>query len=390
MRSKLRGASQKASTKQHKLKGKNKSTGTRRLEERNLTMHTIQINASSSYNIYIGTGILKDAGRMISDVLGSSERRVLIVTDDNAGRLYGSSLTKSLEGAGIQHTQIVLENGEKSKNLESYIRIIQTLKDMGFSRSNAVVALGGGVIGDLAGFAAATYMRGMKLVQIPTTVLAAVDSSVGGKTAVDFDDAKNLIGCFCQPDLVICDTAAFDTLPDEVMRDGCAEIAKYGILSDSLLFERISQSCAAGEAPDEEIIAECVNIKKQYVEEDEFDTGKRNFLNLGHTIGHAVESCSNYTVSHGAAVACGLRAVAQIACALGICDAECAAEITGGIKRMGFDTAIPYSAQELTDRIFHDKKRTSDSVAMILPESIGSCVKKSIRIDELGTLLGML
>lgn len=350
-------------------------------------MNKMTISASRKYDVFVGSGILESSGKMISEILDDNSSKVFIVTDDNVAALYLDTLKKSLENAGIQSVEYVVSHGEKSKNLENYIRIIQMLYDNDFCRSNAVVALGGGVVGDLAGFAAATYMRGMRLVQIPTTVMAAVDSSVGGKTAVDFEEGKNLIGTFYQPALVICDVDTFDSLPADVFRDGCSEIVKYGVLASEKLFDDISDMYEFGGKLDEDIIARCISVKKYYVESDEFDRGKRRYLNLGHTIGHAIEVCSDYTVSHGAAVAGGLILATRIALKLGICDPDCPHDIIEGLRRMGFAVEINYTAAELMRAVKYDKKRVGDSINLILPKNVGECINHTIRLDELDELL---
>lgn len=248
------------------------------------------------------------------------------------------------------------------------------------SRSDVVVALGGGVVGDMVGFAAACYQRGVRLVQIPTTLLAAVDSSVGGKTAVDLPAGKNLIGAFWQPSLVICDTDTLQTLPDAVRRDGCAEIIKYGVLDGAALFSRLENSLP-DEIP-EDILARCVEIKRDIVAADEFDTGARHLLNLGHTAAHAAELLSDYSLSHGSAVAMGLCSMARACAARGLCSEEDAARIEALIKKCGLPTELPYTAEALANAALSDKKRAGSTLPIITVEGLGRCTVRKIAASD--------
>ncbi|MCI6851475.1 MAG: 3-dehydroquinate synthase, partial [Clostridiales bacterium] len=224
---------------------------------------------------------------------------------------------------------------------------------------------GGGVTGDLAGFAAATYLRGIRFIQVPTTLLAAVDSSVGGKTAIDLPAGKNLAGAFCQPSLVLCDTDTLNTLPREIFRDGCAEVIKYGILYDPVLFSHLEKHGLDFDR--EYVITRCVELKRDVVMEDEFDTGVRMKLNLGHTIGHGIEAKSNFTLSHGKAVAAGIAIVCR----------ACGCKDTPRILAILGQFGLPTAAEETADDIFFyalsDKKRSADQVNLILPNAIGDC-----------------
>jgi len=240
-------------------------------------------------------------------------------------------------------------------------------------------ALGGGVVGDLAGFAAATYMRGMRLVHIPTTLLAAVDSSVGGKTAVNLDEGKNLAGVFYQPECVICDPDLLSSLPEDIFSDGCAEIIKYGAICSPELFEMLRSPI---KLHIEEIIELCVKIKSGLVAEDEFDTGKRQLLNFGHTFGHAIEKCSNYSISHGSAVSVGMVMAASAAADMKICKTECADEIKLILKAYNLPCRTGYSEQSLYSAILSDKKRCGDTIAFVLPEEIGRCAIKNFSLRD--------
>jgi 3-dehydroquinate synthase len=248
------------------------------------------------------------------------------------------------------------------------------------------VTLGGGVPGDLGGFAAATYQRGIDYIQIPTTLLAMVDSSVGGKTAVDLAAGKNLAGCFWQPLSVLCDPTLLQTLAERELRCGAAEVIKYAVLRDGALFETLERgglAAACGAA----VIQCCLEIKRDLVEEDEFDRGCRRLLNLGHSFGHAVEACSDYRIPHGQAVAIGMAMIAQASAEKGICSFETAERIREGLcaLTLPIETAIP--GEKLLDSLLRDKKRSGDTMNLIVPESIGSCRVEKASVKELGTWL---
>ena len=247
------------------------------------------------------------------------------------------------------------------------------------TRSDMLVALGGGVVGDLAGFAAATYLRGIRFIQVPTTLLAAVDSSVGGKTAIDLPAGKNLAGAFCQPSLVLCDIDTLNTLPLEVFRDGCAEVIKYGVLYDPDLFDTLSNDGLSFDR--ESVIARCVELKRDVVMEDEFDTGSRMKLNLGHTIGHGVEARSHFDISHGKAVAIGMAIVSR---ASGCIDTH---RIIRALEQFGLPTHTEYTADELYAYTLSDKKRSGGSVSLIIPRAIGDCTISPTNIENLKSFI---
>jgi 3-dehydroquinate synthase len=238
-----------------------------------------------------------------------------------------------------------------------------------------IVALGGGVVGDLAGFAAATYLRGIRFIQVPTTLLAAVDSSVGGKTAIDLSAGKNLAGAFYQPSLVLCDTDTLNTLPEDIFRDGCAEVIKYGILYDEPFFSYLEN---AGLGFDREaVIARCVELKRDVVAKDEFDTGERMKLNLGHTIGHGVEARSNFALSHGKSVAIGMAIVAR---ASHCPDTQ---RILQCLEKFGLPTTTDYPPEDIYTYTLSDKKRSGGTVKLILPRSIGCCEIVPTPVDNI-------
>lgn len=337
-------------------------------------MRTVKINASGSYEVRIGSGILSTLPDALRQVCKAE--KIAIISDSNVWPLYGPSLAASLTEAGFQAVSFVFPAGEESKTAETYLSILNFLAENRLTRSDALIALGGGVVGDITGFAAATYLRGIAYIQIPTTLLAAVDSSVGGKTAIDLPAGKNLVGAFCQPKLVLCDTDALGTLPEEIFRDGCAEVIKYGILYDRQLFDHLMEYCLSFRR--EEVIARCVELKANVVMEDEFDTGARMKLNLGHTIGHGVEAKSNFAISHGKAVAIGTAIVARSACPVPV-----RKSILSILDRFGLPTSTEYPAEELYSYTLSDKKRSGDTVNLIIPEGIGHCVIVPTPVEKL-------
>lgn len=336
-------------------------------------MKTVTVNASKQYDIKIGPGLLTTIGEEAS-VLGKATA-VCIVSDSNVWPLYGETAKKSLTDAGFSVVQFVFLAGEESKNGATYLELLDFLAKTKLTRSDLIVALGGGVVGDLAGFAAATYLRGIRFIQIPTTLLAAVDSSVGGKTAIDLPSGKNLAGAFCQPSLVLCDTDTLDTLPEDVFRDGCAEIIKYGILYDEPFFSYLENTGLNFDR--EAVIARCVELKRDVVMEDEFDTGARMKLNLGHTIGHGVEASSHFGISHGKAVAIGMAIVAR---ASGCRDTQRILDI---LRQFTLPTETEYSAVTLYECTLSDKKRSGGTVNLIIPVSIGNCEIRSTPTSEI-------
>ena len=326
-------------------------------------MKTVTVKVSKTYDVLIGSGILSDLGAETAK-LGKA-RKIAIVSDSNVWPLYGKIASDSLENDGFSVVSFVFPAGEESKNGSTYLELLNFLAQNQLTRSDMIVALGGGVVGDLAGFAAATYLRGIRFIQVPTTLLAAVDSSVGGKTAIDLPAGKNLAGAFCQPSLVLCDIDTLNTLPDEIFRDGCAEVIKYGILYDPSLFAQLEQQGLSFDR--EAVIARCVELKRDVVMEDEFDTGARMKLNLGHTIGHGVEAVSNFSISHGKAVAIGMAIVSRAS--------HCPHNdrITGILNLFGLPTHTDYDSESLFKCALSDKKRSGGTVNLIIPKRIGQC-----------------
>ena len=342
-------------------------------------MKTIEVAASRHYQVQIGPGLLAESGSKLR-ALGASGK-VALISDDTVDALYGARVGHSLE----QVCRFAFPPGEASKNLDTYGSIARFLAESCLSRSDTVIALGGGVVGDMAGFAAATYLRGLRLVQMPTTLLAAVDSSVGGKTAVDLAMGKNLVGAFHQPDLVLCDVDVLATLPAPYWADGLAEALKYGLLAAPPLFETLS--AGTRQTDWSSLIGACVQIKADIVLQDEHDLATRQLLNLGHTMGHAVEACSHYAIRHGHAVAMGMLWAARLSERLGIAETPLFPQIKAALVANHLPTELPFDAQALTKAASLDKKRTGDTLTLVLPKRIGKCCLHRVPMSELESLV---
>lgn len=341
-------------------------------------MAKVRVEASKSYDIIISAGLLQSAGEHIKNTVGGT--KAAIITDDIVDKLYARTLETTLIDAGYEVFKFVIPNGEGSKNTENFLAILDFLAENGFTRKDAAVALGGGVVGDLAGFTAASYMRGMRLVQVPTTLLAAVDSSVGGKTGIDLRAGKNLAGTFYQPDLVLCDYLTLSTLKEDVFRSGCAEVIKYGVISDTSLFESLREPI---ESRLEEIITRCVEIKRDIVVADEREGGLRQILNFGHTFGHAIELLSDYRTPHGEAVAIGMAMMARACARLAICGTSTAESIIDMIRHYGLPTETAFSVEDIYKAALSDKKMGGGVITLVVPIEIGRCELRKTSLEEL-------
>ena len=342
-------------------------------------MTTVTVRASRPYEVTIGRGLLDTVGRQAAGPWKG--RSAAVVSDSTVAPLYLNRVKDSLERAGFRVHSFVFPAGEDQKNGGTYLKLLEFFAARRLTRADGLIALGGGVVGDLAGFAAATFLRGIGFLQLPTTLLAAVDSSVGGKTAIDLTNGKNLAGAFYQPQAVLCDLDTLDTLPAEVFADGCAEVIKYGMIGDPALLARLET--VDFRADPEELVARCVAQKRDLVEQDEFDTGARQLLNLGHTLGHGVEACSGYTVSHGRAVAIGMTLVTRAAVAFGRCPAEVLPRLRRLLERYGLPDATAYSAQALYEKTLSDKKRSGDTISLVVPIAWGASQLVRIPVSEL-------
>lgn len=349
-----------------------------------LIYETVNVVASGSYDVVIGRGLLQEAGKRIRAALPKADSAVLVVSDSHVWPLYGELLTASLAEAGYRVHPLVIEAGEASKCLASYGVLLEEAASQGLTRSSTVVALGGGVVGDLAGFGAATYMRGCHLVQIATSLLSMVDSSVGGKTAVDLPQGKNLAGAFYQPDLVLCDLDCLATLPPLYRSDGTGEVVKYGVMADAELFGWLQKPLLGQE---ERVVARCVSIKRDVVEADEREGGLRKLLNLGHTVGHAIELLGAYRIPHGHAVAAGMAIMVRACAAKGWCSSEDAARIDAILRVHGLPTGSLRSPEELYEAALHDKKRTGDAIDIVAVRSVGTTEVRRLSLAEFEELV---
>ncbi len=337
-------------------------------------MTIINVNTSAAYQVKIGGGLLPTLGQEVSQVCNAQVTAILC--DSNVWPLYGKAAADSLAAAGMQVVHFVFPAGEYSKNGQTYLAFLNFLAENKLTRSDCIIALGGGVVGDMGGFAAATFLRGIPYIQVPTTLLAAVDSSVGGKTAIDLDAGKNLAGAFYQPRLVLCDTDLLHTLPEDIFRDGCAEVIKYGVL-----FAHLAENGLAFDR--QAVIARCVELKRDVVIQDEFDTGARQLLNLGHTVGHGIEAVSHFEISHGKAVAAGMAIVSRAAVKGGILNHTDCERLITVLQKFGLPTSADASAQALYECALSDKKRSGGAVNLVIPQEIGHCILQKIPVSAL-------
>ena len=341
--------------------------------------HSIQVHTSPAYTVTAGPGLLKECGGRLREAM--SLCHMAVISDSVVAPLYLETVRKSLSSAGFSVSSYVFPAGESHKNLKTLSSILEFLAEQRLTRTDCVAALGGGVTGDMAGFAAAVYLRGIRCVQLPTTLLAAVDSSVGGKTAIDLTAGKNLAGAFLQPAAVLCDTDCLSSLPADALAGGAAEAIKTGVLCDESLFSLFENGVLAADPA--AVIARCVSYKAGVVERDERELGERKLLNLGHTVGHAIEQCSGYAVSHGHAVAAGLAIIARAAETLGWAESPIAARIAACLLKCGLPTGTEYGAEALAAAASADKKRAGGDITLVVPKRIGLCELKKMPVSEL-------
>lgn len=346
-------------------------------------MRTITVEASQTYSIHIGSGLLERTGELAAPVLKG--REAVIVSDSNVWPLYGKTVTDSLERAGFRVAHFVFPAGERSKTLQTLAELLTFLAQTGLTRADAVFALGGGVTGDMAGLAAALYLRGIACVQLPTSLLAVVDSSVGGKTAVDLPEGKNLVGTFSQPALVLCDVDTLNTLPAPVLAEGWAEIIKYGMIRSKQLLDFLAANPAGTDI--EWVIAHCLEIKRDVVAEDEQDNAIRQILNFGHTIGHAIERCSDFGIYHGEGVAMGMGIMTRACVKLGLCPAECQTVLEKLLEKYHLANTTSLEAERLLEAARADKKRRGESITLIQPEALGVCGLYKTQFSRLAEIL---
>ena len=340
-------------------------------------MTKIKVKISKTYNIYIGKNLLSCCGKLIKEAAGG--KKAVIISDDLVFPIYGGLAKKSLSENGYEVLSFVFPHGEKQKNADTFIKILEFLGENNVSRSDVIVSLGGGVSGDISGFSAASFKRGINLVHIPTSLLSMVDSSVGGKTAINLASGKNLAGAFYQPSLVLIDTDTLKTLPAENFSEGLAEVIKYGVLKSPEILDWVKN-------PHEniqKIIELSIKIKSDIVEIDEFDLGERQTLNLGHTVGHAIEILSNFKISHGNAVAIGMSIISKAAEVFGDAQKGTHEKIVDSLKSANLPYETSFSPEEILKYMLTDKKADADTINLIIPKNLGECEIKRLPIEDL-------
>lgn len=338
-------------------------------------MTEICVRASKTYNVFVGDVIEK------LEYL-PKDRKYALVCDSNAYAFHGKNIKAILSGHNTAF--YIFPSGEKHKNINEYYKIINFLAENSFGRGDCIIGFGGGVTGDIAGFAAATYMRGIDYIALPTTLLSMTDSSVGGKTAINIPAGKNLLGAFYQPSAVFCHVPFLRTLPENIFSDGMSEVIKYGVIRDRYLFYNLKN----GFSDPENIISRCVEIKRDTVEKDENDKGERMILNFGHTAAHAIEKLSNNEISHGSAVAMGMVIASEYAEKAGICPIGTANTVKSALEKHGHRNKCPFSPDALFSAAVHDKKVCGDKINVVLPVEIGNCCIKQIPLSELIEFFG--
>lgn len=349
-------------------------------------MKKLTVKVGNHYDILIEKGLLKKAGELTKSVIDA--KKITLISDTNVFQIYGDVVKTSLEEQGFEVFTYIFEAGESSKITDVVIDIVEFMADKGLNRQDGVVALGGGVCGDMAGFAAAIYLRGIKFVQIPTSLLSQVDSSVGGKTGVDLPQGKNLCGAFHQPSVVIIDPEVLDTLSTHFFNDGMGEVIKYGCIKSEALFNRLEKENAKDFI--EDLIFECVDIKRQIVENDEKEMGERALLNFGHTCGHAIEKLWNFkTISHGEAVGIGMVMMTRVSEKAGLTEKGTADRILSLLEKYDMKTSDSHSVEDIVSAMSADKKRTGAGIKLVMVEKIGKGFINPVGNEDIAKLFGV-
>lgn len=359
-------------------------------------MQSIPVNtASRAYDVAVARTCLDSVGKSARNA--TQGHTAFIVSDSNVWPLWGEPVLKSLEAAGFSVYHYAFLAGEPSKHLGTLSEVLEAMAEVPLCRDDIVIALGGGVVGDVAGFAGATYMRGIQVIQVPTSLLAMVDSSVGGKTAVDLRGGKNLAGAFWQPSAVIASLECLSTIDANLLTDSCGEVIKHAVLADPSLFAELeTKPVNARDAQGqldyerlERIVARNIEIKRDVVTKDEKERGLRQTLNLGHTVGHAIESANNYQLGHGSSVAAGMCITARACAKKGICSDECAERIVACVAAHGLPTTSEIETEVLFEHALADKKRHGDTVNAILIKDIGSVYVEPMSLNDFKELIEM-
>lgn len=346
-------------------------------------MEKVRVGTAAPYDVLIGEDLTPETVSRISD----NCKKVILLWDEAVFSGYVAEIGNALEKEGKEVMAVSLEGGESAKTIESYARIMKIISEFNLTRSDAIFGIGGGTVMDLAGFVASTYKRGVELIQLPTTLLAACDASVGGKNALNMGEEKNVIGTFYQPSLVAIDTRFLGALSDEVFSEGCAEIIKMGYLGDAEMIDMLEKKPLLTNRKDSkyliEIIRRCIRLKAAIVASDERDSGPRNILNLGHTLGHAIEAESNYEIHHGRAVAMGLVLMTRIAENKGMAEPGTLGRLISILKDHGLEWRCPYNINVLAGHVERDKKVRGGNLTVIVPERFGSCVLMKVKVSEI-------
>ncbi len=348
-------------------------------------VNIVNVKTAKPYNVYISHGGLETLGNIIAGIKGIN--KVAIISDSNVAPLYLKKCTDSIESEGFTVYSHVFTAGEKHKNIHTLSNILEGCASIELTRNDCLVALGGGVVGDITGFAAGCYLRGIKFVQVPTTLLAMVDSSVGGKTAIDLEAGKNLAGLFYQPEAVVCDVDCLNTLPKEEYTSGMAEAIKTAILLGDKPFSKYENGLKSEDLLS--AIEACVKYKAGVVERDEREQGERKLLNLGHTLGHAIEKCSNFTIPHGNAVAIGIALIAKASYRKAWAKLETVKAILKALENNNLPTSTTYTQKELYNAALVDKKRADNHITLVIPSKIGACELKNVALDEFANIISL-
>jgi len=346
-------------------------------------MQRIKIKASKNYEVVVGKDLLTKLGAEILKVINPC--KVCVVTDNKVAVKYLETVKNSMKESGFQVFSYVFKSGEKSKSAETFIKIQNFLAESEFTRSDMLIALGGGVVGDMTGFCASTYMRGIKYVQVPTTLLAGIDSSVGGKTAIDLKAGKNLVGTFYPPAKVVFDVKTLDTLPEKEYLNGLGEGVKYAIMDGGEIYDLVKDGLSHSNL--EKFCTLCIKSKKAVVEKDEKEGDYRRILNLGHTFAHAIEKLSEYSLPHGRCVAMGIKIIADISLKKSWLSTTEYVAIEKLLKNNGLMTPSPFEKKDMVDAIHHDKKVSGDKITVVSIAKIGKCEFKEIKLDQLKKFL---
>lgn len=343
-------------------------------------MRTVHVETGNPYDIFIERGIIENCGEYVRKL--SNAQKVTVITDTNVAPLYQWKVLNSLVKEGFQVTTHTFKAGEESKTLATIAEMYETLADFKMTRKDIVLALGGGVTGDMAGFAAATYLRGIDFIQVPTSLLAQVDSSVGGKTGVDLPHGKNLVGAFHQPIAVLIDPDTLNTLPDAYICDGMAEVIKYGCIKDAEFFENLENENALDHI--EDVIEKCVSIKRDVVSRDERESGERMLLNFGHTLGHSIEKIYDFKgISHGMAVAIGMVLISRAGEKQGVTEIGTTDKIIALCKKYGLPTSDKATFAEMAESAKGDKKTAGGSINLVMLNKIGDSYTRKLELDKL-------